>query len=166
MADSPPRLLPDEPLPPYAFVPGQSPHPTSDPAGHSFGRAATPPAPLDPSRWRECRDYLHGLDLFNAGFYWEAHEAWEGLWHAAGRTGTTADFLKGLIKLAAAGVKHRAGKPAGVRSHACRAAELLRGVERDLLGLRIEEVTALADAVCRDGWPKEPPVLLPSIPSC
>src|SRR4051794_23916492 len=31
------RLLPDEPLPPYSFVPGRFPHPVRDPAGHSFG---------------------------------------------------------------------------------------------------------------------------------
>jgi hypothetical protein len=67
---------------------------------------------------------LYGLDLFNHGYYWEAHEAWEGLWHACGRRGRTADFLKGLIKLAAAGVKARAGQPRGVQDHAHRAAEL------------------------------------------
>jgi predicted metal-dependent hydrolase len=61
--------------------------------------------------------------LFNAGYYWEAHEVWEGLWHAHGRRGPTADVLKGLIKLAAAGVKVRQGQPHGVITHARRAAE-------------------------------------------
>ena len=55
--------------------------------------------------WSQSHDYLLGCDLFNHGYYWEAHETWEGLWNACGRSGTTADFLKGLIKLAAAGVK-------------------------------------------------------------
>ena len=50
------------------------------------------------------------------------------LWHAAGRTGATADFLKGLIKLAAAGVKVREGRAAGVRRHAERAVDLLQRV--------------------------------------
>ena len=45
---------------------------------------------------------------------------------AEGRTGKVADILKGLIKLAAAGVKAREGKPAGVRRHARRAEELFR----------------------------------------
>jgi predicted metal-dependent hydrolase len=61
--------------------------------------------------------------LFNAGFYWEAHEVWEALWHAHGRRGPAADVLKGLIKLAAAGVKVRQGQPHGVVTHARRAAE-------------------------------------------
>src|SRR5690348_12086299 len=101
----PARLEPDLPLPPYAYVPGRAPHPVSDPAGHLHGRPPERPAPIDPPRWQESRAYRHGVDLFNCGFYWEAHEVWEGLWHAAGRAGVTADFLKGLIQLAAAGVK-------------------------------------------------------------
>src|ERR1700758_4469822 len=121
-----PRLLPERAFPPYAFVPGRLPHPHTDPAGHSFGVAPLPADPLEEGDWQRCRDYLRGIDLFNHGYYWEAHEAWEGLWHACGRTGLTADFLKGLIKLAAAGVKARAGNPGGARSHARRAAELLR----------------------------------------
>ena len=65
-----------------------------------------------------------GIELFNAGYYWEAHEAWESLWHAHGRRGPTAEILQALIKLAAAGVKVREGRPAGVRTHASRAATL------------------------------------------
>src|SRR5207247_604714 len=78
----------------------------SDPAGHSFGRAPEPVEPLPPDKWQHNRTYLFAIDLFNAGYFWEAHEQWEALWHAAGRKGATADFLKALIHLAAAGVKH------------------------------------------------------------
>jgi predicted metal-dependent hydrolase len=80
--------------------------------------------------------YLYGLDLFNHGYYWEAHEAWESQWHAAGRHGPAADFLKALIKLAAAGVKAREGRAAGVRQHAQRAERLLRGVQDAALPVR------------------------------
>lgn len=129
-----PRLVPERELPPYAFVPGRSPHPVSDPRGHSHGLAPEQAAPPDPKRWRDCLPYLYAIDLFNHGYYWEAHEVWEGLWHACGRRGTTADFLKGLIKLAAAGVKVREGRAEGVRSHARRAAELFGQVARELEG--------------------------------
>ena len=71
------------------------------------------------------------VDLFNNGYYWEAHEAWEGLWHAYGRSGAKADFVKGLIKLSAAGVKAREGNAAGVNRHAQRAVDLFRGVAED-----------------------------------
>src|SRR5207253_3029830 len=58
-----PRLVPDEPLPPYAFVPGRCPHPVSDPAGHSFNVPRERPAPPDPEDWAACRPYLVGIDL-------------------------------------------------------------------------------------------------------
>jgi len=70
--------------------------------------------PSDPANWQASAEYLRGIELFNHGYYWESHEVWESLWHAAGRTGPIADFLKGLIALAAAGVKVREGKAAGV----------------------------------------------------
>jgi uncharacterized protein len=120
------RLVPDEPFPAYSYVTGRFPHPTRDPTGHSFGAVPVRPPMPDPSRWRDCRPYLLGVDLFNFGYYWEAHEVWEGVWHACGRTGTAGNFIKGLIKLAAAGVKVRERRPHGVQSHARRAAELFR----------------------------------------
>lgn len=146
----PPRLVPDRAFPPYAYIPGRWPHPTRDPGGHSYGTAAEAPAPPDPAAWRACQDYLYGIDLFNHGYYWEAHEAWEGLWVACGRSGTTAAFLQGLINLAAAGFKARWGNPRGLRANAKTAAGLLDTVATRLgpeaasfMGL---DVRALADA--------------------
>jgi hypothetical protein len=81
--------------------------------------------------------------LFNAGYYWEAHECWEALWHAHGRHGATADLLKGLIKLAAAGVKVRQRQRHGVVTHARRAAACFAAAQaaggRFQLGLDLEE---------------------------
>ncbi len=103
-----PRYTPDRPLPAHTHVPGQSPRPAESELEASTSQ----------------QSFLWGVDLFNAGCYWEAHEVWEALWHAAGRTGPAADFLKGLIKLAAAGVKLREGRPTGLHRHAERAREL------------------------------------------
>jgi hypothetical protein len=176
-----PRLLPDVPFPPYSFAPGRSPHPVSDPAGHSFG-VTHRPEPFDPDQWHRHRDYLRGHDLFNHGYYWEAHEAWEGLWHACGRRGPVADLLKGLIRLAAAGVKAREDRPAGVASHAAAAAGLFRRVADALndpaarpLGLDLAELrdcarqaAALASTVPPDGADTVAPVfafvLRPQLP--
>lgn len=116
---------PDSPLPPYTHIPGVTPHPIGDPQGHSFG--ATHPVCIVPG-WSDLttgKQFQRGRQLFNAGYYWEAHEAWEGVWIAAGRTGMIADFVKGLIKLAAAGVKLREGSAAGTQRHLARAEELL-----------------------------------------
>ena len=124
--EPPRRLLPERAFPPYTYVPGSHwPHPVHDPRGHSYGRPESACAAADPVNWRECQPFLWGIDLFNAGFYWEAHEAWESVWIAAGRVGPTADFVKALIKLAAAGVKLLEQNPAGAQRHLRRAAELL-----------------------------------------
>ncbi|MER9560156.1 DUF309 domain-containing protein [Mesorhizobium sp. M0323] len=94
-----PRLLPEKNLPTYAYLPGKHPHPVRDPLGHSY-RNDPVTVPLaealgsDVFRW--------GIDLFNHGYYWEAHEAWESLWHAAKRSTQHRLFFKGLILLAAA----------------------------------------------------------------
>jgi len=136
-------------------VPGLFPHPTSDERGHSFGRKEPPPQPLDEATYRDNETYLYAIDLFNHGYYWEAHEEWESLWHAAGRRGATADFLKGLIKLAAAGVKAREGRPAGVRQHAQRADELFRGVRTigatsdAVFGLQLDRLIAAASQIAQ-----------------
>jgi hypothetical protein len=163
---APVRLAPGVPFPPYSFVPGQAPHPHSHPAGHSYGATPESPAPVDPQRWQDSQSFLYALDLFNAQFYWECHEQLEGLWLAAGRKGPVADFLKGFIKLAAAGVKHREGKPRGVKGHARRAAELFRtaGTGGVFLGLSLAGLIDLAEAVCREGWPDPPPLLTPTAP--
>src|SRR6202023_3895720 len=67
-----------------------------------------------------------GLDLFNHGYYWEAHEAWEGLWQVVDRGGPSRMLFKGLILLSATGVKIREGKHAAAVRHAGRAAAVLR----------------------------------------
>jgi hypothetical protein len=165
------RLLPDRPFPPYTFVPGRVPHPVSDPAGHSFGvTPAAPPAP-EPQRWEQSATYRYGIDLFNAGFYWEAHVEFESLWVVCGKKGPVADFLKGLIHLAAAGVKRLEGRPQGVTGHACRAAELWHGVARTLapgeegmFGFRVAALGELAAAIGKAGWPEVPPQLRPTLP--
>lgn len=123
-----PRYAPEFPFPPYSYVSGHWPHPLRDPMGHSYGMVHVPVVFPDQSEWRSCREYCYAVDLWNAGYYWEAHEQWEALWHAAGRGGVTADFFKALIKLAAAGVKAREGRPEGVLRHLRRAIQLFQQV--------------------------------------
>lgn len=130
------------PVPPYAYVPGHGlPHPVNDPVGHSYGRESGPPIsrdaleglPDDPAGRRRAiagllvvnPEWHRAVALFNEGFYWEAHEAWELFWNVLGRTTPDARAVQGLIHLAAAGVKIREGRPAGVARHVKRARELL-----------------------------------------
>jgi len=41
-----------------------------------------------------------GIELFNSGRYWDAHEAWERAW-TPDRKGPDSGFYKGLIQVAA-----------------------------------------------------------------
>ncbi len=45
-------------------------------------------------------EYFYGIDLFNKGQYWEAHEAWEEVWKVS--KGEQKLFYQGLIQTAAA----------------------------------------------------------------
>lgn len=150
-----PRYRPDEGFPAYAHVPGRSPHPISDPRGHSYRRESAAVSVPGECEAVASPSLLRGADLFNHGYYWEAHEVWEALWLACGRSGTVADFVKGLIKLAAAGVKAREGRPAGVRRHAQRAGELFRTTAHatgaaTFLGLDLQGLIAAADNIAAD----------------
>lgn len=131
-------------FPLYTHVPGITPHPLSDADGHRLaGDAATSTRALECIHWPQLQQQFltkfpasdidtlqrhvgwRGCLLFDAGYYWEAHEAWEQVWIEAGRTGDCANFWKGLIKLAAAGVKVYEGNATGARRHLSRAIELL-----------------------------------------
>jgi hypothetical protein len=158
-----------QPLPPYSYVPGATPHPVSDPRGHMHGQTHATPVELDPAEWRKAATYLDAVDLFNHGYYWESHEAWESLWHVAGRRGCVADWLKALIKLAAAAVKAREGNAVGVVRHAQRAAALVAAVRASLpgdatafCGLWLGEVERIAASLAEaaPSFTKPQPMLL------
>lgn len=107
-----------------------------------------------------------GAAHFNAGEYFEAHEAWEEVWMAAAEP--RRSFYQGLIQLAAGGVKLRRGQPGaavkllrkgserlrrylasvGGRAEETWLAEFLRAVEacREELSRRSEGQAAMANA--------------------
>ncbi len=97
------------PFPSYTFIPGETPHPTRDPAGHSYGKDHHEQIHFDSSHWQQCESYCYGIDLFNHGYWWEAHEALEAVWIAAGRTTETGYFIQGLIQIAVAQLKQQQG---------------------------------------------------------
>ena len=114
MVNPPARYEPDFPLPAMAYVPGITPRRGTSLEGES-------PARL----------FRLGADLFNHGFYWESHEAWEAVWHAEGRAGDRAILIRGLIHLAACGVKARQGSLHGTMAHAKKSWMLLKQVRED-----------------------------------
>lgn len=123
-----------QPFPPYRYVPGRSPHPTRDPQGHSFLLSVSPRA-LSPETWRTCEQYLYAIDLFNHGYWWEAHEALEPFWRAAGRDSEAGRFLQGVIQLAAALLKDSMGLERPARRLATAACVKLLDTPKEMFGI-------------------------------
>ncbi len=124
-----PRYCPHKPFPPYRHIPGVTPHPIRDPLGHSYepgGETSGLDAPLSPVMWRQNEDYLYGVDLYNFAYWWEAHEAWEGLWHQA--EDTYRLFLQGLIQVSAAHIKYHSRMLRPLRTLSTAGREKLRQV--------------------------------------
>lgn len=86
-------------------------HPRRAGSGHGFEFDRGPSAPLGDASGRGLEDFEYGADCFNFGYFWEAHEVWEGVWHATPRDHPTRDFLKGMIQVAAALLQEVRGKP-------------------------------------------------------
>ena len=109
-----PRYAPNHEFPPYAFLPGRDPHPTRNPEGHSYVEGAeTPPPYFEAEDWRANEEYLFGVDLYNHGYLWEAHEAWEGVWIVSKHDDEQRETLQGLIQCSAAALKLRLEEPRG-----------------------------------------------------
>lgn len=107
-----------------------------------------------------------GVELFNAGRYWEAHEAWEQEW-TLDRHGPDRGFYKGLIQVAAGCLHHSRGNRSGAVTKWRGGAALLRpylprhhGI--DLVALLTATEACLA-AVERTGEHGVPPPPLPRI---
>ncbi|WP_224361298.1 DUF309 domain-containing protein [Hyalangium versicolor] len=73
------------------------------------------------SRFNEC--LAEGVALFNAGQWFEAHEAWESAW--LHESGDRRSLLQGLILVAAGWLKREAGRAEGARTLFSRALERL-----------------------------------------
>ena len=95
-----PRYWPGPPFPAQRYVPGQVPH-----AQKPSQVGARAPWDGNESTLRTAPGFLWGVDLYNHGFYWEAHEEWEELWKQAAARSSARYFLQGLIQCAAASLK-------------------------------------------------------------
>src|SRR5262245_31829542 len=117
-----------KPFPAYRFVLGENPHPTIDPAGHSFNVPEEDPGVLTVENWRANETYLYGVDLYNYAYWWESHEAFEALWREFAPGDTEREFLQGLIKISAALLKWHLHDWRGVDLHFDGGAGLLQKV--------------------------------------
>ncbi len=107
---APALWLPERAFPPYRFVPGHNPHPFMQVGGYAYGEKHAPPPYVEADRWQSNQSYLRGLDFFNRGWWWEAHEEWEASWKVCkGLDEDQYDLLQSLIQLAAAALNLERG---------------------------------------------------------
>ena len=104
-----------------------------------------------------------GIELFNEGHYWEAHEAWEEAW-TPDRRGPDSGFYKGLIQVAAGCLHYTRHNRRGTVNKWRSGADYLRpylpshrGVELEAL---VESVDRMLAAMEAEDWPE---VWLPAI---
>jgi uncharacterized protein len=98
-----------------------------------------------------------GIELFNEGRYWEAHEAWEEAW-MPDRYGPDRGFYKGLIQVAAGCLHYQRHNRRGANNKWRSGAEYLRpylprhrGVELTPVVERVDELLAALDG---ERWPE------------
>lgn len=115
-------------------------------------------------RWRLAKDdnrggaalfppeYVRFVELFNAGLYWESHEALEALWRE-----NKSPFFKGLIIYASAFVHARRGNPRGVRKQLVKARRYLRAYRPKYMGLDVDRILERLEACLAAVCVEEPP---------
>jgi len=121
----------------------------------------------DPTGWRADgqwehatlrRAVVHGVRLFNAGAFHDAHDCFEDEWYNYGRGSTESKFLHGMVQVAAGAYKHFDFEDDdGMRSLFNTSLQYFRGVPNDyygvdLLDVRTTMTNALADPTVLRGW--------------
>jgi len=105
-----------------------------------------------------------GIDLFNSGRYWDAHEAWEHVW-MPDRKGLDAGFYKGLIQIAAGCLHYTRHNRRGAVNKWRSGADYLRPYLPEHLGVRlpalVESIDEFLDAMNQHDWPV---LTMPRIP--
>jgi len=100
---------------------------------------------------------LRGVDLFNSGQYWEAHEVWEAEW-TPDRKGPDSGFYKGLIQVAAGCLHYTRHNRRGALNKWRSGADYLRPylpAHREVaLTPLVEAVDGFLDAMKSTDWPR------------
>ena len=81
--------------------------------------------------------YHDGIALFNDHEFFEAHEVWEDIWHAA--YGIKHDFYQGMIQCSVSLEHYRRRNPAGVTSLFASYKKKFRDVPPVFMGLNVTE---------------------------
>ena len=126
MADHPSRheRYSARPLPASRHVPGRGPRPEGGPGDDAF---------------------RHGVDLFNNGYWWEAHEAWEAVWMGLAPNSAQRHGIQAMIQVANCFLKIAMGQG--------RAARLIRAdIERLFAAALLHAPDLVIDGLALAPW--------------
>ncbi|WP_248896064.1 DUF309 domain-containing protein [Haloplanus halobius] len=104
------------------------------------------------------RGVIHGVRLYNAGAFHEAHDCFEDEWYNYGSGTTESAFLHGMVQVAAGAYKHfDFENDDGMRSLFETALQYLHGVPEDYYGVAVGDIRTTLDAALDDptvlhGW--------------
>jgi hypothetical protein len=126
-------------FPPYRYTPGENPHPVVDPNGHSY-EAAEEAIDFDPQAWQKSEQFLYGIDLINAEYYWEAHEVFEGIWHSLGRQSADARMMQACILAAVAALHQRRKRLRTAAKVARTGMKKIQDLEGEMYGVSLQDL--------------------------
>lgn len=93
--------------------------------------------------------WLYGIRLFNAGYYWEAHEVWESVWMHAAHNSRERSLVQACIHLTNAELKLVLSKPNAAARLYLLAAECLErsvgGSAGNLMGVSVLHLLSLSE---------------------
>ena len=102
---------------------------------------------------------MRGVELFNSGLYWQAHEVWEEEWKPD-RKGPDSGFYKGLIQVAAGCLHYSRHNRRGAVNKWRSGADHLRPFLPAHRGMALAGLVAQVDgflgAMAGDAWPELP----------
>ena len=134
-----------------------------DELGRPLPRDAANAMPEEPPAKTPDEALTRGIEHFNAGRYFQAHEAWEEGWHPAPEP--ERDFWQGITQVAVGLVHRGRGNAHGATTLLRRGAQRLQGYGEKHMGLRVGEIAhwafETADRVERHGV--DTPIEVPSI---
>jgi uncharacterized protein len=105
--------------------------------------------------------WAEGIELFNAGRYFECHEVWEEVWKRA--TSAEKLFFQGMIQAAVAILHVERGNPRGARSTWTKARAKLDRLPTEHMGIALAELRDTVEAFVTSALGGHPPAPLPKI---
>lgn len=124
-------------MPAKRHIPFINTAPELDKGEHLPGEPLPPVEEFGEQNWQDCETYLYAIDLFNQGYWWEAHELLKPVCLAAGRESEVGQFIEGLIQLTAAQLKHYMREEEGARRLVERGLATLTARQGIFLGIDI-----------------------------